>query len=189
VPGTVTKFYNSAVVIDVDGSILGRYRKMHLPNDPCYCEEFYFAKGNLGFKTYQTKYAKIGVLLCWDQWFPEAARLIALSGAQILFYPTAIGWMKGESKKVRLEEIGAWEIVQRAHAIANGIFVAAVNRVGREGRITFWGNSFVAGPFGEVLRRASRTREETVITDCDLSQIKRVRRVWSFLRERRVDVY
>lgn len=183
------RYYNSAVVIDADGSILGCYRKTHLPNDPRYYEKFYFAKGNLKFKTYQTKYGKIGVLICWDQWFPEAARLVALQGAQILFYPSAIGWIKGESEKVQLEEINAWELVQRAHAIANGIYVAAVNRVGREGKITFWGNSFVSGPFGTVLKRASKSREEIVIADCDLSQIKRIRNVWPFLRERRSDVY
>ncbi len=182
-------YYNTAVVVDTDGEIVGKYRKMHLPNDPCFYEKFYFAKGNLGFKSFKTKFCKIGVLICWDQWFPEAARLMALSGTQILFYPTAIGWFSRGSRKTQLEEKNAWEMVQHAHAIANGIYVAVANRVGREGRLTFWGNSFVAGPFGETIARMSEAEEEVLIAKCDFSKINQVRKVWPFLRERRADAY
>ena len=184
--GKAGRYYNTAVVINADGKILGRYRKMHLPNDPGYYEKFYFATGNSGVNSVHTKYGKIGVLICWDQWFPEAARLAASAGAEILFYPTAIGWRSNEMVKTRHEEREAWETIQRAHAIANGIYVAAVNRVGREGKLQFWGGSFVAGPFGEVVAQASTTREEILIAECDLTRINRVRKVWPFLKERRI---
>ena len=182
-------FYNTAAVIDADGKAIGIYRKTHLPNDPCFYEKFYFKPGDLGFPSYQTRYGKVGVLICWDQWFPEAARLIALSGAQVLFYPTAIGWHGKEKKETRLEERESWEIVQRAHAAENGIYVAVANRVGREGAIHFWGGSFAVGPFGEVMAQASGTSEETLIVHCDFSKINQVRRNWPFLRERRIDAY
>ena len=182
-------YYNTAVVINADGKMVGKYRKMHLPNDPYFYEKFYFRNGDLGFKSFKTKFGKVGVLICWDQWFPEAARLIALSGAQILFYPTAIGCPSATPKQVQLKEKNAWEMIQRSHAIANGIYVAAINRVGREKQLTFWGNSFVAGPFGETIAQASRNEEEVLIAKCDLIKINQVRNVWPFLKARRVDAY
>ena len=182
-------YHNTAAVIDAHGNILGLYRKMHIPDDPLYYEKFYFAPGDLGFRSFETREARLGVLVCWDQWFPEAARLTALAGAQILFYPTAIGWQFDEGKAVEAAQHDAWETVQRAHAIANGVFVAAVNRVGEEGEIRFWGQSFVADPFGRVLARASATGEETLLVDCDLALVEQVRREWPFLRDRRIDAY
>ena len=182
-------YHNSAVVIDADGKMAGKYRKMHVPDDPCFYEKFYFAPGDLGFRNFNTKYAKIGVLICWDQWFPEAARLTALQGAQIILYPTAIGWHDSEKKSVAEAQLQAWETVQRGHAIANGAFVAAVNRIGREGSLTFWGSSFVSSPFGEVLARANRNREEVVIVKCNLDEIDETRQSWPFLRDRRIDAY
>lgn len=182
-------YHNSAVVLDRQGQIAGLYRKMHIPDDPHYYEKFYFTPGDLGFRTHRTSQADIGVLICWDQWFPEAARLTALSGAQILFYPTAIGWLDGQSEATNKAQHEAWEISQRAHAIANGLFVAAVNRVGREGRLNFWGQSFVADPLGQILARAAPDRAETLIVSCDLSLVERTRREWCFLRDRRVDAY
>ncbi len=182
-------YHNTAVVIDADGSIRGKYRKMHIPDDPHFYEKFYFTPGDLGFQTYQTKYAKIGVLICWDQWFPEAARLTALGGAQILFYPTAIGWHESEPPKMAKAQLAGWEVVQRGHAVANEIFVAAANRVGKEGPLAFWGNSFVSDPFGTVIGRASETREENLIVKCDLSKIEQIRQSWPFLRDRRIDAY
>ncbi len=182
-------YHNTAVVIDADGSIAGKYRKMHIPDDPLYYEKFYFTPGDLGFRTFTTRYAKIGALVCWDQWFPEGARLTALSGSQILLYPTAIGWQTDETAEVREAQRDAWETAQRGHAIANGVFVAAVNRVGREGDLRFWGNSFVADPFGRILKRASTEREETLVVPCDLSRIDEVRTNWPFLRDRRIDAY
>ena len=181
--------HNTAVTIDADGEIAGIYRKMHIPNDALFYEKFYFTPGDLGFEAHQTKYGKVGVLICWDQWFPEAARLAALSGPQILFYPTAIGWHSKEKKEERLRQKTAWEIIQRAHAVANGIYVAVANRVGREGELTFWGSSFVAGPFGEMLARAGETQEEILIAKCDFSKIDKVRSEWPFLRDRRIDAY
>ena len=181
-------YYNSAAVIDADGKLLGRYRKMHIPDDPGFNEKFYFIPGDLGFQVFETKYAKIGVLICWDQWFPEAARLTALQGAEILFYPTAIGWKPEEPAETKSYH-SAWETVQRSHAIANGVYVAAVNRVGKEGPVQFWGNSFVADPFGGVPYRASAKQEEIVVVDCDLSLVERTRREWPFLRDRRIDSY
>ena len=182
-------YHNSVVIIDGDGKIVGKYRKMHIPDDPCFYEKFYFAPGDLGFQNFNTKYAKIGVLICWDQWFPEAARLTALQGAQIIFYPTAIGWHDSEKKSVAEAQLQAWETVQRGHAIANGAFVVAVNRVGREGSLTFWGSSFVSSPFGEVLARANRDKEEVLIVKCDLDKIDQIRQSWPFLRDRRIDAY
>jgi len=182
-------YHNSAIVIDADGKIVGKYRKMHVPDDPCFYEKFYFAPGDLGFQSFNTKYAKVGPLICWDQWFPEAARLTALQGAQIIFYPTAIGWHDSEKRSVAEAQLQAWETVQRGHAIANGTFVAVVNRIGREGNLTFWGSSFVSSPFGEVLGRSSRDREEALIVKCNLDKIDETRQSWPFLRDRRIDAY
>ncbi len=182
-------YHNTAVVIDADGKILGKYRKMHIPDDPSYYEKFYFTPGDLGFAAYGTRYGKIGVCVCWDQWFPEAARLTALQGAQILFYPTAIGWNTAEKQSVNVAQHSAWETIQRAHAIANGVYVAAVNRVGREGNQQFWGQSFVSDPFGRVIARASGTKEEVLYVDCDMSKIDDTRENWPFLRDRRIDAY
>jgi N-carbamoylputrescine amidase len=162
---------------------------MHIPDDPLYYEKFYFAPGDLGFRAFDVRGARIGVLVCWDQWFPEAARLTALAGAQILFYPTAIGWQFDQPAEVDAAQHDAWETAQRAHAIANGAFVVAVNRVGREDGIRFWGRSFVADPFGRVLARASDEREEVLVVDCDLAKIEETRRNWPFLRDRRIDAY
>jgi N-carbamoylputrescine amidase len=181
-------YHNTAVVIDADGTILGKYRKMHIPDDPRFYEKFYFAPGDLGFQAFSTRYGKIGVLVCWDQWYPEAARLTALRGAQILFYPTAIGTWVGE-KEFQTAQHDAWETVQRSHAVTNGVFVAAPNRIGREGELVFWGKSFVASPFGQVVARASDSTEEILVVDCDLSDIERFRRGWPFLRDRRIDAY
>lgn len=182
-------YHNTAVVIDADGSILGKYRKMHIPDDPCYYEKFYFAPGDLGFPSFQTRYANIGVLVCWDQWFPEAARLTSLSGAEILFYPTAIGWLSGESRSTAKVQKSAWELIQRGHAVANGVYVASVNRVGREGKLRFWGNSFVAGPFGETVACAGVNEEKVLVARCDLKKIDETRQNWPFLRDRRIDAY
>lgn len=182
-------YHNTAVVLDADGSIAGKYRKMHIPDDPLYYEKFYFTPGDLGFPSFQTRYAKIAVLVCWDQWFPEGARMAALSGAQILVYPTAIGWIPNEPKAVALHQRNGWELIQRSHALANGVFVASVNRVGREGKIKFWGNSFVAGPFGEFIARAKTEKDEIVIAECDLAKIEVTRQAWPFLRDRRIDAY
>jgi len=181
-------YHNTAVVIDADGALVGLYRKMHIPDDPLYYEKFYFTPGDLGFPSFQTRYAKIGVLVCWDQWFPEGARLASLSGAQILFYPTAIGWIPNEPRPVAQQQRSAWELIQRSHGVANGVFVAATNRVGREGKIKFWGNSFVAGPFGEMVARAG-DREDILIAKCDLTRIEETRQSWPFLRDRRIDAY
>src|SRR5689334_21189543 len=182
-------YHYTAVIIDADGSIAGIYRKMHIPDDPLYYEKFYFTTGDLGFPSFQTRYAKSGALVCWDQWFPEGARLAALSGAQILFYPTAIGWIPKEPRAIAQQQRAAWELIQRSHAIANGVYVASVNRVGREGKIKFWGNSFVAGPFGEIVSRAGGEREEVVLAKCDLGKIEATRQSWPFLRDRRIDAY
>lgn len=181
-------YHNTAVVIDSVGQIAGRYRKMHIPDDPMYYEKFYFTPGDLGFQSFPVRSANVGVLVCWDQWFPEAARLTALRGAQILFYPTAIGWHLHEKEQFGEEQHGAWETVQRGHAIASGVFVVAVNRVGREGDLEFWGRSFVADPMGKVIARADES-EQTLVVDCDLGRIEYVRRNWPFLRDRRIDAY
>ena len=182
-------FHNTAVVIDADGSIAGRYRKMHIPDDPLYYEKYYFTPGDLGFRSFETRHARLGVLVCWDQWFPEAARLTALSGAEILFYPTAIGWHPSEKAEYGAAQHSAWETVQRSHAIANGCFVAVPNRVGLEGNLEFWGSSFVADPFGEVIERASHDREEILVVECRRERIAFIRRNWPFLRDRRIDAY
>jgi N-carbamoylputrescine amidase len=186
---TAGVYHNTAVIIERDGSIGGMYRKMHIPDDPLYYEKFYFTPGDLGFRTHDTSAGKCGVLVCWDQWFPEGARLTALSGAQVLFYPTAIGWLPSETDEMNLAQHQAWETIQRAHAIANGVFVVAVNRVGREGQLTFWGQSFVADPFGRIVAKASSDREETLIVGLDLKRIEETRQNWPFLRDRRIDMY
>ena len=182
-------YHNTAAVIDADGSLAGVYRKMHIPDDPLYFEKYYFAPGDTGFLSFPTQRARVGVLVCWDQWYPEAARLTALQGAEILFYPTAIGWHHREKAEHGESQHEAWETVQRAHAIANGVFVAAVNRVGIEEGLEFWGSSFVADPFGKVLARAGQGGEEVLIAECDLARIEDVRRNWPFLRDRRIDAY
>ncbi len=181
-------YHNSAVVIDADGKNLGTYRKMHIPEDPNFYEKFYFAPGDLGFKAFTTKYARIGVLICWDQWFPEAARLTALQGAQILFYPTAIGWHDVDKAFAKDQREG-WQVVQRGHAVANEVFVAAANRVGREGKLNFWGHSFVADPFGKIIGEADEKKEENLIVRCDLRKIEETRHGWPFFRDRRIDAY
>ncbi len=182
-------YHNSAVVIDADGSLLGTYRKMHIPYDPHFFEKSYFTPGDTGFRTFTTRFGKIAVLICWDQWFPEAARLATLEGAQILFYPTAIGWHDSETKMAAREQLEAWRVIQRAHAIANAVFVAAVNRVGREEELTFWGRSFAADPFGKVLAQAGGKAEQTLIVKCDMKLIEETRQAWPFWRDRRVDAY
>ncbi|MEM7412585.1 MAG: carbon-nitrogen hydrolase [Myxococcota bacterium] len=182
-------YHNSAVVIDADGRPLGTYRKMHIPDDPLYYEKFYFTPGDLGFQSHATRHGQVGPLICWDQWFPEAARMTALAGAEFLVYPTAIGWQFDEGDATDAAQRDAWETIQRSHAIANGVFVIAVNRVGTEGPIRFWGSSFVADPFGRVLARAGSDGPETLVVDCDLGDIERVRRDWPFLRDRRIDAY
>jgi len=187
-------YHNTAAIIDADGSLLGTYRKMHIPDDPLYYEKFYFTPGDLGFRAWQTRHGKIGVLICWDQWYPEAARLTALQGAQILFYPTAIGWHPAEKKRHGAKQHDAWETIQRSHAIANGCYVAAVNRIGHErpaggDGIEFWGRSFVAGTSGEILARAGADTEETLIVPVDLREVDATRTHWPFLRDRRIDAY
>jgi N-carbamoylputrescine amidase len=182
-------YHNTAVVIDADGKMAGKYRKMHIPDDPLYYEKFYFTPGDLGFQSHNTEFGKVGALVCWDQWFPEAARLTALAGAQFLFYPTAIGWLPQETEEVNRAQHDAWETIQRAHAIANGLYVAVVNRVGHEGQLGFWGQSFVVDPFGRVIAKASADREETLVVDCDLDKIDETRQNWPFLRDRRVESY
>jgi N-carbamoylputrescine amidase len=182
-------FHNTAVVVDADGSLTGIYRKMHIPDDPLYYEKFYFTPGDTGFRAFATRAGRVGALVCWDQWFPEAARLTALHGAEILFYPTAIGWHRREKEAFGASQHAAWETIQRSHAIANGVFVVAVNRVGREGDLEFWGASFVCDPFGNVLARASHDREEVLVVDCDRARIAEARRNWPFLRDRRIDAY
>jgi len=182
-------YHNTAAVIDADGTYLGKYRKMHIPDDPAYYEKFYFTPGDLGFISFTTKFGKLGILICWDQWYPEAARLTALAGAEILFYPTAIGWADGEDKKINTMQHNAWETIQRSHAIANGIPVVSVNRVGHEGNQTFWGGSFIAGNQGEILFKASHDKEEVNVVEVDLARSNATRVHWPFLRDRRIDAY
>jgi len=182
-------YHNTAAVIDADGSVLGKYRKMHIPQDPGFEEKFYFTPGDLGFRTWKTAHGDIGVLICWDQWYPEAARLTALGGAQILFYPTAIGWLPEEKAALGHAQHNAWETVQRGHGVANGCYVAATNRVGTEGRTQFWGQSFVSDPYGEIVARASVEQEEVLLADCDLVKQREFRRIWPFFRDRRIDAY
>ena len=186
---TAGNYNNTAVMIDADGKVAGKYRKMHIPDDPLYYEKFYFTPGDLGFQTHKTAYANIGTLVCWDQWFPEAARLTALSGSQFLFYPTAIGWLPEEAEEMNQAQHAAWETIQRAHAIANGVFVVVVNRVGREGKLTFWGQSFVVDPFGRIIAKASADEEEVLVVKCDMKLIEQTRQNWPFLRDRRIDAY
>jgi N-carbamoylputrescine amidase len=191
VPGV---YHNTAVVIDADGALLGRYRKMHIPDDPLYYEKFYFTPGDLGFSAWQTTQASLGVCVCWDQWYPEAARLTALRGAEVLFFPTAIGWHPSEKSQYGKQQHESWEIMQRSHAIANGCFVAAPNRVGHEAPdggegIEFWGQSFLCDPAGQILARASENDEENVIAELDLRRVEQQRTHWPFLRDRRVDAY
>jgi N-carbamoylputrescine amidase len=187
-------YHNTAVIIDADGEALGIYRKMHIPEDPLYHEKFYFTQGDLGFRAWKTRYARIGVCICWDQWYPEAARLTALRGAEILFYPTAIGWHPGEKAEHGANQHSAWETIQRGHAIANGCYLAAVNRTGLErpaggDGIEFWGQSFVAGTSGQILSKASVDREEILLTPVDLGLVDLTRTHWPFLRDRRIDAY
>ena len=187
-------YHNSAAIIDADGALLGVYRKMHIPDDPLYYEKFYFTPGDLGFRAWRTRYATIGVLICWDQWYPEAARLTALHGAEILLYPTAIGWHPSEKAQHGQAQHEAWELMQRSHAVANGCFVAAVNRVGLERSaggegLEFWGQSFVADPTGQLLARASVDQEENLIVPLPLNQLDTTRTHWPFLRDRRIDAY
>ncbi len=183
-------YHNTAVVIDADGSYLGKYRKMHIPDDPGFYEKFYFTPGDLGYKVFKTRYATIGVLICWDQWYPEAARLTALKGAEILFYPTAIGWSASErSAEVRRSQQEAWKTIQLSHAVANGVFVASVNRVGTEGELEFWGNSFVCDPFGQIIQEAAHQDETILLAECDRSRIAFYRSHWPFLRDRRIETY
>ena len=182
-------YHNTAVVLDADGRLLGRYRKMHVPDDPLYYEKFYFAPGDLGFPSFPTRFGRIGVCVCWDQWFPEAARLLAMSGAQIIFYPTAIGWAAHEKLQFGASQHSAWETMMRSHAIANGVFVAAVNRTGQEGGLEFWGASFACDPNGNVLARASHEEEQTLLVRCNLDQIEAARTHWPFFRDRRIDAY
>jgi len=187
-------YHNTAVIIDADGSLLGRYRKMHIPDDPLFYEKFYFTPGDQGFRAWDTRHGRIGVLICWDQWYPEAARLTALQGAQILFYPTAIGWHPAEKAGEGEHQHGAWETIQRAHAVANGCYVAAVNRIGLErpvggDGIEFWGQSFVAGTSGEILAKAPVGRETVLVVPLDLSRVDETRTHWPFLRDRRIDAY
>jgi N-carbamoylputrescine amidase len=187
-------YHNSAVIIDGDGSVAGLYRKMHIPDDPAYYEKFYFTPGDLGFRAFDTQVGKVGTLVCWDQWYPEGARLTALQGASVLFYPTAIGWHPREKSRHGAQQLDAWRTIQRGHAIANGVYVAAANRVGHERSgpgdgIEFWGSSFVADPFGVVIAEAPQDRETIIYADVDLGRIEEVRRGWPFLRDRRVDAY
>lgn len=190
-------YHNTSVVIDADGELLGLYRKMHIPDDPLFYEKFYFTPGDLGFKAFTTRYAKIGVLICWDQWYPEGARITALKGAEIIFLPTAIGWHPDEKEAhVNAAQHESWELIQRSHAVANGVFIAAPNRVGHEtfpgipgAGIKFWGQSFICDPRGQILKLGSDHQEEILIADCDLSQIDEQRKHWPFLRDRRIDAY
>ena len=184
-------YHNTTAVIDADGTYLGKYRKMHIPDDPAYFEKFYFTPGDLGYKIFETKFAKIGVLICWDQWYPEAARLTSLMGAEILFYPTAIGWATSQDEATNTEQYNAWQTIQRSHAIANGVHVVSVNRVGLEqdGAMKFWGGSFVSNPFGTLLAKGSHDQEEVMVTEIDLDKTDSYRTHWPFLRDRRIDSY
>ncbi|WP_134090987.1 carbon-nitrogen hydrolase [Olivibacter sp. XZL3] len=182
-------YHNTTAVIDADGTYLGKYRKMHIPDDPGFYEKFYFTPGDLGYKVFKTKFATIGVLICWDQWYPEAARITALMGADLLFYPTAIGWALSQDAGTNEEQYNAWQTIQRSHAVANGIPVVSVNRVGIEAGVRFWGGSFIANPFGALVYKASHEDEETVVTEVDLGQSDYYRSHWPFLRDRRIDSY
>ncbi len=184
-------YHNTTAVLDADGTYLGKYRKMHIPDDPAYYEKFYFTPGDLGYKVFKTKYAAIGILICWDQWYPEAARITALMGAEVLFYPTAIGWATSQDEATNTEQYNAWQTIQRSHAVANGIHVVSVNRVGfeQDGAMKFWGGSFIANPFGRVLFQASHELEEVHVHEIDLHKTDSYRTHWPFLRDRRIDSY
>lgn len=182
-------YHNTTAVLDADGSYLGKYRKMHIPDDPGYYEKFYFTPGDLGYKVFNTKFAKIGVLICWDQWYPEAARVTSLMGAEMLFYPTAIGWHKDQDLETNDEQYQAWQTIQRSHAVANGVPVISVNRVGVEGDMKFWGGSFVTNAFGRVLYQADHGEEEVYVHELDMENSDRYRTHWPFLRDRRIDSY
>lgn len=182
-------YHNTSAVFDADGKFLGLYRKSHIPEDPGFYEKFYFTPGDTGYKVFKTKFGKIGVLICWDQWYPEAARITSLMGAEILFYPTAIGWELNTSQKVNEEQYHAWQTIQQSHAIANGVHVVAVNRIGIEGITKFWGGSFVSNPFGTIIFQASHDKEEVGVVEIDLEQNKHYRSIWPFLRDRRIDTY
>jgi N-carbamoylputrescine amidase len=189
-------YHNTCAVLDADGSFLGKYRKMHIPDDPLYYEKFYFTPGDLGFPNFDTRYGRIGVQICWDQWYPEGARMVALQGAQVIFYPTSIGWHPKEKAEFGAAQLDAWRTIQRGHAIANGVYVAVVNRVGFEGNpaagdpgIEFWGGSFVADPFGKIVAEASNDKEEVLVVECDPAKSEDTRRNWPFLRDRRIDAY
>lgn len=189
-------YHNTAAIIDADGTLLGVYRKMHIPDDPLFYEKFYFTPGDIGFKAWDTKFGKIGVLICWDQWYPEAARLTAMQGAEILFYPTAIGWHPKEKAEYGVNQHGAWETIQRSHAVANGCYVAAINRIGHEvidgvggDGLEFWGQTFVAGTSGQILAKASVNKEEVLIVPVELGKVDVTRTHWPFLRDRRIDAY
>jgi N-carbamoylputrescine amidase len=184
-------YHNTTAVLDADGTYLGKYRKMHIPDDPAYYEKFYFTPGDLGYKIFKTKYASIGVLICWDQWYPEAARITALMGAEILFYPTAIGWATSQDEATNTEQYNAWQTIQRSHSVANGVHVVSVNRVGyeQEGRMKFWGGSFISNPLGTVLYQGTHDQEEVHVETLDLSKTDQYRTHWPFLRDRRIDSY
>ncbi len=184
-------YHNTTAVLDADGTYLGKYRKMHIPDDPAYYEKFYFTPGDLGYKVFKTKFATIGVLICWDQWYPEGARITSLMGAEVLFYPTAIGWATSQDKATNDEQYGAWQTIQRSHAVANGVHVVSVNRVGLEqnGAMKFWGGSFIANPFGRLIYLADHEKEEVHVQEIDLRQTDRYRTHWPFLRDRRIDSY
>jgi N-carbamoylputrescine amidase len=184
-------YHNTTAVLDADGKYLGKYRKMHIPDDPAYYEKFYFTPGDLGYKVFKTKFATVGVLICWDQWYPEAARITSLMGAEILFYPTAIGWATAQDEETNSEQYNAWQTIQRSHAVANGVHVVSVNRVGLEqnGAMKFWGGSFVANPFGRLLYLGSHDLEEVAVVEVDLNKTERYRTHWPFLRDRRIDSY
>lgn len=182
-------YHNTAAVIDADGRYLGKYRKMHIPQDPGFEEKFYFTPGDLGYKVWDTKFGKISVLICWDQWYPEAARMAALAGAEIIFYPTAIGWLPEEKAELGEAQHTAWETVQRGHAVANGCYVAAINRTGSEGETEFWGQSFVADFYGQIVQRAPVSEEAVILADCDLKALEDMRRIWPFFRDRRIDSF
>src|SRR6266403_1381073 len=189
-------YHNTAVAIDAGGALLGKYRKMHIPDDPLYYEKFYFTPGDLGFPNFDTKYARVGVQICWDQWYPEGSRITALGGANVIFYPTSIGWHPHEKAQFGAAQLDAWKTIQRGHAIANGVYAAVINRVGFEGQpekgdpgLEFWGNSFVADPFGQVISEASNNKEEILVVECDPAKSEETRRNWPFLRDRRIDAY
>jgi N-carbamoylputrescine amidase len=184
-------YHNTTAVLDADGAYLGKYRKMHIPDDPAYYEKFYFTPGDLGYKVFKTKFATIGVLICWDQWYPEASRITALMGAEIMFYPTAIGWATSQDEATNVEQYNAWQTIQRSHAVANGVHVVSVNRVGfeQDGLMKFWGGSFIANPFGSIIYQASADKEEVHVEELDLGQTDRYRTHWPFMRDRRIDSY